>query len=86
MTGKTDFENEQPVKGFVGITGKTCDWDIAADLVKKSRIPVILAGGIIALVVNGYYAGHLPLFGHGIRNCPGNVSLHGSQFPAKSED
>ena len=46
MTGNADHENEQPVKGFVGITGKTCDWDIAADLVKASRIPVILAGGI----------------------------------------
>ena len=39
------FEH-QPVKGFVGITGRTCDWDVAAKLVKSSRIPVILAGGI----------------------------------------
>ena len=39
------FEH-QPVKGFVGITGQTCDWDIAAKLVESSRIPVILAGGI----------------------------------------
>ena len=38
--------NNQPVKGFVGITGQTCDWDIAAKLVVSSRIPVILAGGI----------------------------------------
>ncbi len=38
--------NNQPVKGFVGITGQTCDWDIAAKLVESSRIPVILAGGI----------------------------------------
>jgi phosphoribosylanthranilate isomerase len=38
--------SNQPVKGFVGITGKTCDWDTASRLVKKSRIPVILAGGI----------------------------------------
>lgn len=37
---------EQPVEGFVGITGETCDWDIARDLVAKSKIPVILAGGI----------------------------------------
>ncbi len=37
---------EQPVKNFVGITGKICDWDIAARLVKNSRIPVILAGGL----------------------------------------
>lgn len=36
----------QPVRGFVGITGQPCDWDIAADLVASSRIPVILAGGV----------------------------------------
>jgi len=37
---------EQPVSGFVGITGKTCDWETAAELVRVSRIPVILAGGL----------------------------------------
>lgn len=36
----------QPVNGFIGITGITCDWDIAAQLVEKSRCRVILAGGI----------------------------------------
>ena len=39
-------EDHQPVEGFVGITGQTCDWQIAGELVKLSRIPVILAGGI----------------------------------------
>ena len=39
-------ETEQPVDGFVGITGLTCDWEVAARLVVRSRIPVILAGGI----------------------------------------
>lgn len=42
----TETESAQPVKGFVGITGKTCDWDMAAELVASSAIPVILAGGI----------------------------------------
>jgi phosphoribosylanthranilate isomerase len=37
---------EQPVNGFVGITGKTCDWTVAGQLVANSSIPVILAGGI----------------------------------------
>ncbi len=37
---------DQPVTGFVGITGVTCDWQVAAGLVGQSRIPVILAGGI----------------------------------------
>ncbi len=36
----------QPVSGFVGITGKTCDWPTAARLVRETRIPVVLAGGI----------------------------------------
>ena len=43
-SGSTDAE--QPVDGFVGITGLTCDWSVAAQLVSSSRIPVILAGGI----------------------------------------
>ena len=36
----------QPVEGFVGITGLTCDWTSAARLVSESPIPVILAGGL----------------------------------------
>jgi len=39
-------DDSQPVQGFVGITGQTCDWDTAAGLVASSRIPVILAGGV----------------------------------------
>lgn len=39
-------DKNQPVAGFVGITGKTCDWEAAAKLVDWSRIPVILAGGL----------------------------------------
>ncbi len=39
-------DERQPVQGFVGITGNTCDWDIARALVKQSDIPVILAGGL----------------------------------------
>lgn len=36
----------QPVDGFIGITGKSCDWTMARTLVRESGIPVILAGGI----------------------------------------
>ena len=39
-------EDTQPVHGFVGITGQTCCWQTAADLVEASNLPVILAGGI----------------------------------------
>ena len=42
----TSIERQQPVAGFVGITGRTCDWRMARRLVEASRIPVILAGGI----------------------------------------
>jgi phosphoribosylanthranilate isomerase len=38
--------SDQPVQGFVGITGQTCSWHSAAQLVAASKIPVILAGGI----------------------------------------
>lgn len=38
--------NSQPVQGFVGITGKICDWETAQKLVETSCLPVILAGGI----------------------------------------
>lgn len=43
---KTSGPVAQPVDGFVGITGKTCDWPIARELVLQARIPVILAGGL----------------------------------------
>ncbi len=36
----------EPVKGFIGITGRKCDRRLAQDLVRASRIPVILAGGL----------------------------------------
>ncbi|MFP4306510.1 MAG: phosphoribosylanthranilate isomerase [Desulfococcaceae bacterium] len=44
--GEAPGAEEQPVCGFVGITGRTCDWDVAAELVRTSGIPVILAGGL----------------------------------------
>jgi phosphoribosylanthranilate isomerase len=39
-------DQDQPVQGYIGITGQTCDWEVARALVKQSRIPVILAGGV----------------------------------------
>ncbi len=44
--GEGISSEHQPVVGFVGITGQPCDWRIAAELVEKSSIPVILAGGL----------------------------------------
>jgi len=37
---------EEPIAGFIGITGRPLDWEVAARLVRESRIPVILAGGL----------------------------------------
>jgi phosphoribosylanthranilate isomerase len=37
---------KEPVKGYIGITGKSADWDLARELVLQSGIPVILAGGL----------------------------------------
>jgi len=37
---------QEPVEGFVGITGRVCDWERAGELVSQCRIPVILAGGL----------------------------------------
>ncbi|RLC32112.1 MAG: hypothetical protein DRH32_03295 [Deltaproteobacteria bacterium] len=39
-------EDERPVEGFIGITGVTSNWDIAAKLVERAKVPVILAGGM----------------------------------------
>lgn len=44
--GPAPSDQDQPVNGFIGITGKTCDWEVAGDLVRQSGIPVILAGGM----------------------------------------
>ena len=37
---------QEPVQGFIGITGQRCDPELAQRLVEQSRIPVILAGGL----------------------------------------
>jgi phosphoribosylanthranilate isomerase len=46
MKGAGSFLNQQPVQGFIGITGQTCNWNLAAKLVESTLVPVILAGGI----------------------------------------
>ncbi len=56
----------QPVAGFVGITGQTCNWNIATRLVASSRIPVILAGG---LSPDNVLAGILQVRPAGVDSC-----------------
>jgi phosphoribosylanthranilate isomerase len=62
----------QPVKGFVGITGKTCNWDLAAQLVKSSQIPVILAGGITP---GNVFDGIMQVMPAGVDSCTGTNAL-----------
>jgi phosphoribosylanthranilate isomerase len=62
----------QPVKGFVGITGKTCNWDIAAKLVQSSHIPVILAGGITP---DNVFEGIMQVKPAGVDSCTGTNIL-----------
>ena len=46
LRGYAEEGADQPVAGYVGITGEICDWELAHALVGASPIPVILAGGI----------------------------------------
>lgn len=62
----------QPVKGFVGITGKTCNWDVATQLVQSSHIPVILAGGITP---DNVFDGIMKVMPAGVDSCTGTNAL-----------
>jgi phosphoribosylanthranilate isomerase len=62
----------QPVKGFVGITGKTCNWDVATQLVQSSHIPVILAGGITP---DNVFNGIMKVMPAGVDSCTGTNAL-----------
>jgi phosphoribosylanthranilate isomerase len=62
----------QPVKGFVGITGKTCNWDVATQLVQSSHIPVILAGGVTP---DNVFDGIMKVMPAGVDSCTGTNAL-----------
>jgi len=70
----------QPVKGFVGITGRTCCWQTAAELVAASNIPVILAGGISPTNVT---EGILQIRPRGIDSCTRTNSLDDKGVPLR---
>lgn len=73
-------ETEQPVNGFVGITGRTCDWEIARKLVRKSQIPVILAGG---LGPENTYDGILKVRPAGVDSCTQTNAVDGNGHPVR---
>jgi phosphoribosylanthranilate isomerase len=70
----------QPVKGFVGITGRTCSWQTAAELVAASNIPVILAGGISPTNVT---EGILQVRPEGIDSCTRTNSVDDQGVPIR---
>jgi phosphoribosylanthranilate isomerase len=71
---------DQPVDGFVGITGLTCDWSVAAALVAQSRIPVILAGGISPQNV---VAGMAQVRPFGVDSCTCTNAIDGKGRPIR---
>src|SRR5665811_1042426 len=48
IIGDQGAKQDQPVAGYVGITGEICDWNMAGEIINQSPIPIILAGGISA--------------------------------------
>ena len=70
----------QPVEGFVGITGKTCHWEIARDLVTQSEIPVILAGGMSP---ENVYDGILTVKPAGVDSCTRTNRLDDQGHPIR---
>ena len=70
----------QPVSGFVGITGLTCDWSVAARLVEQSRIPVILAGGIAP---ENVVEGIRQVRPYGVDSCTGTNAVDANGRPIR---
>jgi phosphoribosylanthranilate isomerase len=62
----------QPVDNFIGITGRQCNWDMAAEVVELSGIPVILAGGISP---ENVFDGILHTLPAGVDSCTGTNAL-----------
>jgi phosphoribosylanthranilate isomerase len=56
----------EPVEGYIGITGRTCDWTTAKSLVESSSIPVFLAGG---LSPENVYEGVMAVKPFGVDSC-----------------
>lgn len=70
----------QPVDGYVGITGETCDWDIARAIITASPIPVILAGGLSG---ENVYEAVVSLQPAGVDSCTRTNALDKSGRPVR---
>jgi uncharacterized coiled-coil protein SlyX len=69
-----------PVNGFIGITGRPPDWDMAKDLVFNTHIPVILAGG---LSPENVYEAILKVFPAGADSCTQTNGMDESGRPVR---
>ena len=74
-----DMSLEKPRYGG---TGKTCDWNIAAELITESPLPVFFAGGIRPENVKAAIETIRP---HGIDLCSGVEASKGVKDPRKLE-
>ncbi len=70
----------EPVNGFIGITGETADWNISAEIVKESKIPVILAGG---LSPENVYKALLKVRPYGADSCTQTNMVDGEGNPVR---
>jgi phosphoribosylanthranilate isomerase len=57
---------KEPVEGYLGITGRPCDWRAARRLVESSYTPVVLAGG---LSPENVYEGVMAVEPFGVDSC-----------------
>jgi phosphoribosylanthranilate isomerase len=74
-----DMSLEKPRYGG---TGKTCDWNVAAELITRSPLPVFFAGGIRPENVKAAIETMRP---HGIDLCSGVEASKGVKDPLKLE-
>lgn len=72
-----DLSGEKPRYGG---TGKTCDWNVAAELIAESPLPVFFAGGIRPENVKAAIETIRP---HGIDLCSGVEASKGIKDPSK---
>lgn len=69
-----------PVHGFVGITGRTCDWTVARELKRKSPVPLILAGG---LSPENVYGAIMQVRPFGVDSCTRTNAVDGNGRPIR---
>ena len=80
LRGNTLLKENQPVAGFVGITGEVCDWMVSARIVEESPLPVILAGGIGA---DNVYDGIMTVQPAGVDSCTRTNAMDAEGQPVR---